>query len=137
MSAAMQDPFDPSSKSRAGSDPRRTAALLSATLADLSLEAFTWRQHALFSDAAGLLEGLAQGVLPCGQRRLRDDLLELVALFDVRPEGQAAHARDVERIPAVAEQLLSLIGGLAASGLSVEGFPLNPLQSKVGSDRQR
>lgn len=133
----MQDSLDTTPRPGARLDPRQVAALHSAALANLSLEAFTWRQHALFSDAAGLLEGLAQGVLPCGQRRLRDDLLELMALFDARPEGQESHARDAARIPAVAEQLMTLIGGLAASGLSVEGFPLTPDRSKAGSDRGR
>ena len=52
----MQDSLDTTPRPGARLDPRQVAALHSAALANLSLEAFTWRQHALFSDAAGLLE---------------------------------------------------------------------------------
>ncbi|MFO0900514.1 MAG: hypothetical protein U0836_24050 [Pirellulales bacterium] len=128
----MQDTSDPSTPTPSRGNPRQTADLLNAALSELALDSFSWRQRALLAHATGLLQGMAEGVIPCGQPRLRDDLLELVALFDTVPPAHAAGDRGPDHVSGITQQLLGLVGGAAAAGLTAAEVQLGPRQAARG-----
>lgn len=93
---------------------------------DVAVDILTPRQQALRADALGILWGIAEGKIRTGQQRLRDDLVEIAALF---PEQLGI---DQVTNTAVA-RLNDIVARTASHGFTIEGLELESKHRQSGT----
>ncbi len=119
----------------AGPSPQRTAKIICGELEQVELRTLSLRQHALFADVEGLLDGMARGKVAPGQSRIQEDLVEIVSLFEGRMKDLDDKSPEENELRQSVRRLLKAIGMAAASGLAVPDRETPSRTSQPSRDR--
>lgn len=85
-----------------------------------------WRAESLHYEIAGLLEGIADGIIRTGQSRLREAAHELVAAIQVWPLERSSDALVDTPLDSYYRTLRTILARCGGTGLGIAGLELDP-----------